>query len=281
MKLVTQDYGSGTSSSIYDYKISDVITVSPNNYEHVFDVEDDLFFVGHDFLFFLWDSPEKLERWKQHRHRKAVWCFERIDAIVPAWKKKGEYSISILKQFVDQIYVCDEDDAKVYGDWLPQWGSRVFYDRRSATVTNNKMLFSGQAGKPEYAERTKLLNEICLDEDLKSIIQITNFSRDYSWDIYCNNLLSYSAILNPVGILRGFNTRTYEVLYSGRILLQQTFGYYERHFDLIKDCPNVVTFQALPELKQKLVDLKSCDSTDFFEKNNIYARFKSIGVDLK
>ena len=56
MKLVTQDYGCGTSSSILDYGIEDVVLVSPTRYEHVFDIDDDLFFVGHDFLFFLWDS---------------------------------------------------------------------------------------------------------------------------------------------------------------------------------------------------------------------------------
>ena len=56
MKLVTLDYGCGTSSSILDYGIKDVVLVSENNYEHVYEVEDDLFFIGHDFLFFLWDN---------------------------------------------------------------------------------------------------------------------------------------------------------------------------------------------------------------------------------
>ena len=52
MKLVTLDYGCGTSSSILDYEIKDVVLVSENNYEHVYDIDDDLFFIGHDFLFF-------------------------------------------------------------------------------------------------------------------------------------------------------------------------------------------------------------------------------------
>lgn len=281
MKLVTQDYQSGTSSSIFDYGIEDVIIVSPTNYEHVFDVEDDLFFIGHDFLFFLWDSKEKVDRWKNHKHRKAVWCFERINAIIPQWKAKGDLSLTMLKKFVDQIYVCDEDDAQVYGDWLPQWGSRVFFDKRDAPISNDKLLFSGQAGKPEYAERTRLINEICLDAELKDVIHITNFSREYTWQTYCSNLLSYSAILNPVGILRGFNTRTYEVLYSGRILLQQTFGHYDKHFPLIESSKNIITFQTLPELKSKLGNATLTDDISFFENNNIYARFKSIGVDLK
>ena len=281
MKLVTQDYGCGTSSSILDYGIEDVVIVSPQNYEHVYDVQDDLFFIGHDFLFFLWDSPEKLARWQQHKHRKAVWCFERIDAIVPAWKQKSEYSVSILKQFVDQIFVCDEDDAKIYGDWLPQWASPVFHEKKDTPITINKMLFSGQAGKPEYAERTRLLNEISLDPTVKDLLQITNFSRDYSWDVYCNNLLSYYAVLNPLGILRGFNTRTYETMYSGRVLLQQTFGHYDRHAKLLEGHPNAVMFQTLDELKSKLTNVGKGNPDKFFKENSIYARFKNIGVDIK
>ena len=281
MKIVTNDYGCGTSSSILDYNIEDVVIVSEENYDHVYDIEDDLFFVGHDFLFYLWDTEEKVRKWISHKHRKAVWCFERIDAIVPQWKAKSEYSLSLLKRFVDQIYVCDEDDANIYGDWLPQWASRKFFDNRNTEVSNNKILFSGQAGKPEYTERNKLLNDIFLDRELKDELIVTNFSRDYAWDDYCNNLLSYERVLNPVGILRGFNTRAYEVLYSGRILLQQTYGNYTRHSNLVQLCPNVVLFQTLPELKSKIKSLKTEDSTSFFEKNSIFARFKSIGVDIK
>jgi len=281
MKIVTNDYRCGTSSSILDYNIVDVVIVSEENYDHVYDIEDDLFFVGHDFLFYLWDTEEKVQKWISHKHRKAVWCFERIDAIVPQWKAKSEYSISLLKRFVDQIYVCDEDDANTYGDWFPQWASRKFFDNRDKKINNDKILFSGQAGKPEYASRNKLLNDIIADRDLKNKINITNFSRDYSWDDYCNNLLSYEKILNPVGILRGFNTRTYEVLYSGRLLLQQTYGNYAKHSSIVESCPNVVLFQTLPELKSKIKLLKTEDSTKFFENNNIYARFKSIGCEIK
>ncbi len=281
MKIVTNDYGCGTSSSILDYDIQDVVIVSEDNYQHVYDINDDIFFVGHDFLFYLWDTEEKIQKWLSHNHRKAVWCFERINAIVPQWKIKSEYSISLLKRFVDQIYVCDEDDANIYGDWLPQWASRKFFDNRDTKVTNSKILFSGQAGKPEYSERNKLLNEILSDKDIKDKINITNFSRDYSWESYCNNLLSYEKVLNPVGILRGFNTRTYEVLYSGRILLQQTYGSYHRHNKLVQSLPNVILFQNLPELKSKLKSAKIKDSTEFFENNNIYARFKSIGCEIK
>ena len=284
MKIVTQDYGCGTSSSILDYGIEDVVVVSPNNFEHVFDVDDDLFFVGHDFLFFLWDDASKIDRWKNHSYRKAVWCFERIDAIVPQWKAKSEYSISLLKQFVDQIYVCDEDDADVYGDWLPQWASRKFYDMRNKIpVSRKKILFSGQAGKPEYAARTQLLNNIFADNNINKAFEITNFSRNLSWNDYCVNFLSYESILNPVGILRGFNTRTYEVLYSGRTLFQQTFGKYKRHEELLLGCSNVLLFDNFEQLKQKMITqkLQSADPELFFENNNLYARFKSIGVEIK
>jgi hypothetical protein len=80
LKLVTQDYGCGTSSSILDYGIEDVVVVSEDKYDHVFEVEDDLFFVGHDFLFFLWNSDEKIERWisRKEKWEHWVWCFERI-----------------------------------------------------------------------------------------------------------------------------------------------------------------------------------------------------------
>jgi hypothetical protein len=85
MKLVTNNYGCGTSSSILDYDIKDVVIVSEENYDHIFDVEDDLFFIGHDFLFYLWDNEEKLKRWidRSQKYEHWIWCFERIDAIVP------------------------------------------------------------------------------------------------------------------------------------------------------------------------------------------------------
>lgn len=286
MKIITNDYGCGTSASILDYNIKDVVIVSEKNYKHVYDIDDDVFFVGHDFLFYLWDTPEKIKKWKSNKHRKAVWCFERINAIVPQWKQKGEYSLSLLKQFVDQIYVCDEDDAKVYGDWLPQWASPRFYNLKDEIQVKTPMiLFSGQAGKSEYSYRTNLLNQIFLDNDLKKMFRITNFDRSLSWNEYCSNLLVHSAILNPVGILRGFNTRTYEVMYSGRHLLQQTFGKYDRHESLLEGHKNVVLFNNFDEMKSKIIELgidkKNSKPEEFFKNNNLYARFKSIGVDIK
>lgn len=283
MKLVTLDYGCGTSSSILDYGIEDVVLVSEDNYNHVYDINDDLFFIGHDFLFFLWDTQEKVERWKNHNHRKAVWCFERVDAIVDIWQQKSHYSIQMLKQFVDNIYACDEDDITKYGyDWLPQWASPKFYEKRNKKIVWNQILFSGQAGKPEYGSRNRFINKLNHDEDLKASIRMTNTSRDFTWDEYCLNLLSHSAILNPVGILRGFNTRTYEVLYSGRMLLQHTYGNYPRHFELVKDCKNIILFDSLDSLKNQLShDTFIFDSTEFYNNNNIFARFKSIGIEIK
>ena len=285
MKIITQDYGCGTSSSIIDYNIEDVVIVDPNNYEHVFDIQDDLFFVGHDFLLFLWDTKEKVERWKANNFKKIVWCFERVDAIIPIWKQKSEFSIYMLQKFIDQIYVCDEDDAKLYGDWMPQWASPIFYQMKDTPILKNNFLFSGQAGKPEYTARTKLLSEIFLDTEVKSKFDVTNISRTLVWEEYCKNLLSYPGVINPVGVLKAFNTRTYEVLYSGRLLLQQTIGSYNRHEKLIEDNKNVVLFQDFKDLKSKLskIDLNDLnrESNLFFEKNNIFARFKEIGVELK
>ena len=283
MKLVTIDYGCGTSSSILDYGISDVVIVSEKKYEHVFDVEDDLFFIGHDFLFFLWDTQEKVVRWKKNQYQKIIWCFERIDAIVPVWQQKSHYSISMIKQFADKIYACDEDDCDKYGyEWFPQWASCEFFRRRAAPVSNNKILFSGQAGKPEYAYRNHFVNQVLQDTDLSGALKLTNTSRTLSWEEYIENLLRYSAILNPVGILKGFNTRTYEVLYSGRILLQHTYGDYRRHFEMIEGCQNIIHFPDIDTLKKKLlnVDLSTVDTTDFFENNNLFARFADKGIDL-
>lgn len=284
MKLVTQDYGCGTSSSILDYGIEDVILVSPSNYNHIYDVDDDLFFIGHDFLYFLWDSPEKINRWKNHNHRKAVWCFERIDSIVDIWKQKSHSSINSLKQFVDEIYACDEDDIQNYGyEWLPQWASCKFYNLRNNMIGNNKILFSGQAGRPEYEKRNELLSSIIQDKDLRDFINISNVSRNISWDDYCSNLLSHSAILNPVGILKAFNTRTYEVLYSGRLLLQQTYGHYDNHIEII-NCKNIILFNDINELKKGLSnisDISIVDNTKFYNENNIFARFKNIGIEIK
>lgn len=282
MKLVTQDYGCGTSSSILDYGTNDIVIVSENDYEHVFGVEDNLLFIGHDFLFFLWDNEEKLKRWHSRKGKWEhwVWCFERIDAIVPAWQQKSHYSLGIAGTFCNRILACDEDDCDKYNlDWLPQWASRKFYDRRLVAPTRNEMLFSGQAGKPEYRVRTELLNDITSDAEVNEDLRISNISRDLGWEAYVDNLLSHTRVLNPVGILKGLNTRAYESLYSGRLLLQQTAGRYKRHEKLLESCDSVVFFENFSQLKDKILTSRNyAVGSGVFTGHSLHDRMKLIGA---
>lgn len=285
MKLVTNDYGCGTSSSILDYNIKDVVIVSETNYSHIFDVEDDLLFIGHDFLFFLWDNEEKLNRWKSRKGKWEhwVWCFERVDAIVPSWQQKSHYSLGLAGTFCNRILACDEDDCDKYGfDWLPQWASRKFFDSKNIEATRSEILFSGQAGKPEYKIRTELLNEILSDSDIKGDLRITNISRDLGWDNYVNNLLCHKRILNPVGILKGLNTRAYESIYSGRFLLQQTFGTYKRHEKLLENIENVFFFENFSQLRDRIVSSREIKvGNGIFLGHSLFDRMASIGVEIK
>ena len=286
MKIVTNDYGCGTSSSILDYAIEDAIVVSEDNWKFLLDVNDDLFFVGHDFLMYLWDTPEKVQLWKNFSHNKLVWAFEPIDAIIKQWRMKSHYSMSHIVQFADEIYACHEDDCKKYGyKFFPQWASCKFYEKRNNPVSNEKILFSGQAGIPEYAVRNQLLQNLMMDKETKDRFLITNIKRSLTWEQYVDNLLKHDLILNPYGILRAFNTRAYEVLYAGRFLLQHCFREeYSLHQELIKDVPNAITFFNKIDLMEKLENIDvsiTRDPTDFYQKNNLYARFKAIGVELK
>lgn len=285
MKLVTQDYGCGTSSSILDYGVTDVVIVSESNFNHVFEVEDDLLFIGHDFLFFLWDNEEKLKKWhaRKDKWEHWVWCFERIDAIVPAWQQKSHYSLKLASTFCKRILACDEDDCDKYRlDWLPQWASRKFYDRRAENPITSDVLFSGQAGKPEYRVRTELLNKISQDSEISRDLRISNISRDLGWDAYVSNLLGHTRVLNPVGILKGLNTRAYEAVYSGRLLFQQTVGKYKRHEKILENSSNVIFFENFSELKSAIIssrEYKIADSS--FEEHSLFSRMKSIGIDIK
>jgi len=285
MKLVTNDYGCGTSSSILDYEIKDVIVVSETDYAHVFDVEDDLLFIGHDFLFYLWDNEEKLKKWhaRKGKWEHWVWCFERVDAIVPIWQQKSHHSLGLAMTFCNRVLACDEDDCDKYGfDWLPQWASRKFYDRRSEQPISSEVLFSGQAGKPEYATRTQLLNQIAADAEINTDLRISNMSRALGWDAYVGNLLDHTRVLNPVGVLKGLNTRAYEALYSGRLLLQQTVGNYGRHEALLKNVPNALFFQDFDQLKdlmKKSRDYKNSESV--FDDHSLFSRMKMVGVEIK
>lgn len=287
MKIVTNDYGCGTSSSILDYGIEDVVVVSENNYQHVFEQQDDLLFIGHDFLFYLWDSEEKIKKWMDFSQNNELWlwCFERVDAIVPAWQQKSHFSISVASKFCKRILACDEDDCDKYNfDWLPQWASKKFYDRRKEIAKSNKVLFSGQAGGPEYHTRNILLKGIFEDKELSNLVEVTNTKRSLDWDSYVSNLLQYERILNPVGILKGLNTRAYEALYSGRFLLQHTVGNYRRHEEMLRDNKAVIFFRDLESLRKAIRDSQGVDVTavdDSYTKNSLYARMKSIGVNIK
>jgi hypothetical protein len=286
MRLVTQDYGCGTSSSILVYGIHDVVVVSEQDYEHVFEIEDDLLFIGHDFLFFLWDTDEKLARWvaRKEKWEHWVWCFERIDAIVPAWQYKSHLSLSRTSKFCKRVLACDEDDCDKYGfDWLPQWASCRFYSERTPLPETDKLLFSGQAGKPEYQMRNELLASILQDPELKDRIVITNTSRSLGWDDYIRNLMSHRTVVNPIGVLRALNTRAYEALYSGRILLQHTVGSYRRHEEMLRDTEGVLFFKDISEFREAVANVRVSGGQDsgLYAQHSLYARMKNIGVDVR
>ena len=112
MKFITNDYGCGTSSSIMHYdKGKYGVIVSPDNWKHALDLQEDICMVGHDFLLYMWDTDEKVELWKKFPHKIYVWCFERIDSIVHEWKQKSYFSISQIKKFAYKILACDEHDC--------------------------------------------------------------------------------------------------------------------------------------------------------------------------
>ena len=289
MKLVTNDYGCGTSASILDYGIKDVIVVSEDNWEHIFDANDDLMFIGHDFLMYIWDTDEKVNRLKEYPHAKLVWCFERIDAIVPSWQKKSHYSISKIQKFADEIIGCDEDDCDKYNlRWLPQWASPLFFEKRNIKpLENNNILFSGQAGKPEYQARNELLYECQQDEKLSTRIKITNIDRSLTWESYVENFLRNSKVINPVGVLKALNTRAYEGLYSGRIVFQHQIGEYRRHQVLLSNNKNIIFFNDFNDLVEKVEESDQIiypvdnDVINAYKSNNIFARMKSLGIEIK
>jgi len=283
MKLITNDYGCGTSSSILDYESGDAIVVSESNWRFVLDIQEDLLFVGHDFLLYMWDTDEKVELWKNHVGKRIVWCFEPVDSHIEQWQMKSHYSLSQCQKFIHDIYATDERTCDKYGiKWLPQWCSNKFYEMKARPIETDKILFSGQAGKPEYHDRNNLLRTILNDSDMASRIEVTNTNRSLPWENYIDNFLKYPIILNPVGILKGCNTRTYEALVSGRVLLQQEdeIGYY-RHKDLLKEYPNIFFFKSYKDLKElvlgtDLVDFVQQDPTRQYDDNNLFARIRKI-----
>jgi hypothetical protein len=189
--------------------------------------------------------------------------------------------LSNASQFCSRTLACDEDDCDKYGfDWLPQWASSRFYTERVSTPQDDKFLFSGQAGKPEYYVRNVLLRDILNDEETKKSLVMTNTARTMAWDEYISNLMSFRTVLNPVGILKGLNTRAYETLYAGRILLQHTAGEYVRHELLLKDNPGVLFFRDFSDLKSKLALLGNVvpDAEKSFTQHSLHVRMKCIGA---
>lgn len=283
MKIIVEDYGCGTSSAFADYGLSNIVYCSAENNKHIFDIKDeDLFFVGHDALLYLWDSESKVNHWQKYGKRKIVWCFEKIDAIVPQWQRKSHFSLEVCQKFTDEFVASDEQDCRKYGiTWLPQWASRKFYDNRFKAPTEPRVVFSGQAGFIGYDRRDELLRKLQGHPDF----YVSNNTRKHGWDEYISNFLSHKAILAPFGNLKAFNTRTFEAITSGRMLLQQVDSEYMWHMDKF-NYPHVKFFETYEDL------IKIVESDEFrnfsvgnvdekiFQENSVYARFKSIGLEL-
>lgn len=285
MKIITNDYGCGTSSAFLDYKLEDVVVCSEENHAHVFDIQgEDLFFVGHEFLMYLWDNEKYREHWKNYPHAKIIWCFEKVDCVIPQWQQKSHYSLGLCQTFTDKFVASDEQDCRKYGlTWLPQWASCRFYENRNQIPLESRVVFSGQAGVPGYAQRDDLLKRLSPNIDL---CYISNHKRTKSWDDYISNFLNHSKILAPLGNLKAFNTRTFEALTSGRLLLQQVDEEFPWHMKLLEKYPNVRFFQTHEELlellkSQEIQNFVPVDPTQAFEENTVFARFKMLGLEVK
>lgn len=283
MKIITNDYGCGTSSSILDYTNSDVVVVSNHNHKHIFDIKnEDLFFVGHEFLMYLWEKPSYVNYWKNYKGKKIIWCFEKIDCIVSEWEEKSHYSLSVCQKFTDLFYASDEQDCRKYNlSWLPQWSSNRFYNQKDSQPKEEKIVFSGQAGLIGYEKRDELIQNILQDNDIKNKFYISNNKRTKTWDEYIENFLNHKVILAPFGNLKAFNTRTYEALISGRVLLQQIDEEYKWHIESIEKFKNVIFFKDFAELKNIILNTDFNSKFDInplqqFEENNFFERIKRV-----
>ncbi len=282
MKIITNDYGCGTSSSILDYNTDNVVVCSKENHKHVFNLTgEDLFFVGHDFLSYLWDSQKYRQHWKNYSGKKHIWCFEKIDCIVPHWRANSHASLGMAQQFTDSFFVSDEQDARKYNiSWLPQWASSKFYEQRKQVPSESRMTFSGQAGVIGYAERDALLGKLSQDQDIKDKFYVSNTTRSKSWEEYITNFLNHKYILNPLGNFKGFNTRTYEALTSGRILIQQIDPEFIWHKQSLEKYPNVFFFETFEQLKEIVINLNGReivqDCEEQFKEHNLHVRMNLI-----
>ena len=288
MKIITNDYSCGTSSAFLDYGTDSVIICAEQEHKHVFDIQgEDLFFVGHDVMMYLWDSEKYRNHWKNYKGRKIIWCFEKIDCIVPQWQVKSHYSLELCQQFTDEFVASDEQDCRKYGMfWLPQWASNRFYNQREQPATEKRILFSGQAGFVGYGKRDELLKQVSADKDQSAQFYFSNTIRKFGWDEYIHNFLNHEIILAPFGNLKAFNTRTFEALTSGRLLLQQVDDEYKWHIALVEQFPNVKFFTTFEDLKKILSNelMEPChrerQGTDQYNQNNLFERFRRIGIEL-
>jgi len=254
VKIITNDYNSGTSSAILDSDYDNVLVVSPDSYQSIYNLnQEDILFIGHDFLSYLWSTPELIDFWKHYKGKKIVWAFEKIDSVIPAWREKSHHSISICKTIMDEVVASDETDCRKYGyRWLPQWASRKFYDLRHTVPTETRVTFSGQMGNPSYSRRDRLIEQLRNDREISSVFYVSNNERSKTWDDYIHNFLNHFVILAPFGNIAAFNTRTYEALISGRILLQQVNSDYRWHIESLAGYRNVLFFRGYKELKNLL-----------------------------
>lgn len=287
MKIITNDYGCGTSSAFLDYGLKDVVVCSEQNQDHIFNLQGEpLFFVGHEFLMYLWDTERKRNHWRNYPHQKIIWCFEKIDCVVPVYQEKSHYSLSQCQTFTDSFLASDEQDCRKYGvTWFPQWSSNRFHQQRSQQPAESRVVFTGQSGFWGYEKRDALLERLRKHED---VCYVSNRTREFSWDDYIHNFLNHSKILAPFGNLKAFNTRTFEAVTSGRLLLQQVDEEYNWHVKLLEDCKTVKFFTSYEELIELLHSKEvaefapsSDEATKMFDKHNVYARFKSVGLEVQ
>jgi hypothetical protein len=281
MIIVTRDYKSGTSSAIFDYRVNNVVCVDQDAYTKAFDIRcEDILFIGHDFLSFLWDTDEKINHWRNYKRKKIIWCFERVLSIVPEWRERGLAAYKNVAKFADKILVSDEEDAAVLNQsWLPQWSSPLFYINREKIKPVKKILFTGQAGTRGYEKRDALLKRISSNVELSRHINIVSTRRSFSWEEYVQLLLSHHAVLCPSGNLAAFNTRTYEAITSGRVAIQQLGYTLSRHQRSLGENAAIVYFDEqsnLLETFENALDQDYQDPTSVYLTNNLFSRLATV-----
>jgi hypothetical protein len=130
--------------------------------------------------------------------------------------------------------------------------------------------------------RTELIEKIKSDSDISQDLKVTNRLRTLDWNGYVENLLDHSRVLNPVGVLKALNTRSYEAIYSGRLLFQQSVGRYSRHEKLLSDVENVFFFQDFDQFKKRVIISRNYEvKAGTMAGHDLYSRMRSLGVEIK